>query len=69
MQIRHTNPFHLVGVGIPHCKKAKQTSKGFSKAVFQAKPYTLLNLLKLVFFVGILKTSGKCLMLDQKIER
>jgi len=63
MQIKHLNPFHLAGVGIKHCKKAKQT-KGFSKAVFlllQAKPYKLLNLLKLVFFVGILKTFGKCL--------
>jgi hypothetical protein len=31
MQIQHINPFHLVGVGMKHCKKAKQT-KGFSKA-------------------------------------
>ena len=28
MQIKHINPFHLVGVGMKHCKKAKQT-KGF----------------------------------------
>jgi len=56
-------PLSSSWVGIKHCKKAKQT-KGFSKAVFfflQAKPYKLLNLLKLVFFVGILKTFGKCL--------
>jgi len=69
MQIKHINPFHLVGAGIKHCKKAKQT-KGFSNAVFLGQtPYTLLNLLRLVFFVGILKTSAKCFDVDQKIVR
>ena len=66
MQIKHMNPFHLVGAGIKHCKKAKQT-KERSKAVFRPNPiYTLLNLLRLVFFVGIFKTSVKCFDVDQK---
>ena len=47
-----------------------KTDQRFQQSCFsQAKPYTLLNFLELVFFVGILKTSAKFFDVDQKIER
>merc|ERR1719209_1019047 len=47
-------------------QKGKTDQRCQQSCFSQAKPYTLLNLLKLVFFVGILKTSGKCLMLTKR---
>jgi len=67
MQIKHINPFHLVGAGIKHCKKAKQT-KGF---FFRPNPvHTLKSPMTCLFcwdFENICKVFW-CRPKDRKIE-
>lgn len=63
MQIKHINPFHLVGVGMKHCKKAKQT-KGFPDQTL----YTLKSP-KTCLFWWDFENIWEVFYVDQKIER